>query len=62
MSYITITYIDNTTAKHNTTSIDIVVSNKFLILKQNDVKTAYIPLCNIKHIEVTGAYKTIVDE
>lgn len=62
MSYITIEYMDNTEKTINTTATKISATNKFLKLKVTDVKTHYIPLCNIKYIEIDGAYKTIIDE
>lgn len=62
MSYITIEYMDNTEKTINTTTIKVSATNKFLKLKVTDAKTHYIPLCNIKYIEINGAYKTITDE
>ena len=62
MSYLTIVYLDNTQETYNTTAVDIVATNKFIVLKKTDVETHYIPLCNIKKLEVDGAYKTIKDE
>ena len=62
MSYITIEYMDNTEKTINTTTIKVSATNKFLKLKVTDVETHYIPLCNIKYIEINGAYKTITDE
>lgn len=62
MSYITIKYMDNTVETINTTAINISATNKFLKLKITDVKVHFIPLCNIKNIEINGMYKTIKDE
>ena len=62
MSYITIKYMDNTVETINTTAIDISATNKFLKLKITDVKVHFIPLYNIKNIEIDGMFKTIKDE
>ena len=54
--------MDNTVETINTTAIDISATNKFLKLKITDVKVHFIPLYNIKNIEIDGMYKTIKDE
>ena len=54
--------MDNTEKTIDTTTIKVSATNKFLKLKVTDAKTHYIPLCNIKYIEINGTYKTITDE
>lgn len=54
--------MDNTEKTIDTTTVKVSATNKFLKLKVTDAETHYIPLCNIKYIEIDGVYKTITDE
>lgn len=57
MSKLTIKYMDNSIIKKNVTGADTSVTNHFLEIKTVDKRTEYIPLCNIKEIEIEGANK-----
>lgn len=54
MSKLSIKYTDNSIIKKDVTGVETSVTNHFLKIKITDKRIQYIPLCNIKEIEIDG--------
>lgn len=53
MSKLTINYLNNQTDEYDITGITVNVMEKFICI--NKPNKIYIPLCNIKSIEIKGS-------
>lgn len=61
MSKLIINFLNGQIEKYDTTGYDLKVTNSFITWGY-DTKRVYIPLCNIKDIEIEGYLKKIKEE